>query len=233
MRQLEAEVAALDLANIQLELDETVRMRDLAAEARDVSLITRREAQENCNKIDGQADAASAEEQKQHALSSMAVSTERFIKVFVGSRLLRWAINRYREERQGPLLSRASELFKTLTCESFAKLIVDFEGEHPSLQGKRVDGKHVPVDGMSDGTRDQLYLALRLAALELHLQQGSALPFIADDLFINFDDERSGAGFAALKELSKHTQVIYLTHHEHLIEVAQEAIGAELNVLRL
>ena len=68
---------------------------------------------------------------------------------------------------------------------------------------------------MSEGTRDQLYLALRLAALQLQTAQGQALPFIADDLFINFDDGRTLAGLKVLGELSRHLQIIVLTHHEH------------------
>jgi len=86
---------------------------------------------------------------------------------------------------------------------------------------------------MSEGTRDQLYLALRLAALELHLEQTTPLPFIADDLFINYDDKRAKAGLEALAKLSESTQVVFLTHHDHLVSVAQEVFGDKLNVVSL
>jgi len=102
-----------------------------------------------------------------------------------------------------------------------------------ALEGLRADGKLVGVSGMSDGTRDQLYLALRLAALELHLEQATPLPFIADDLFINYDDGRSQAGFEALAALSEKTQVIFLSHHDHLIPSALEIFGERVNVVRL
>jgi uncharacterized protein YhaN len=52
----------------------------------------------------------------------------------------------------------------------------------------------VPVEGMSDGTRDQPYLALRIAALEQHFQANGPMPVVADDLLINFDDRRAAAG---------------------------------------
>ena len=77
------------------------------------------------------------------------------------------------------------------------------------------------------------YLALRLAALELHLEQTMPLPFIADDLFINYDDGRARAGLQALAKLSESTQVIFLSHHEHLVPVAQSVFGEKLNVVRL
>jgi len=102
-----------------------------------------------------------------------------------------------------------------------------------ALEGQRSDGKLVGVSGLSDGTRDQLYLALRLAALEMHLDQSMPLPFIADDLFINYDDERSKAGFEALRELSEQTQVIFLSHHDHLIPTVQEVFGKQVNIVHL
>lgn len=101
------------------------------------------------------------------------------------------------------------------------------------LEGLRADGKLVGIAGMSDGTRDQLYLALRLAALEMHLEQTLPLPFIADDLFINYDDVRAKAGFEALKSLSAQTQVIFLSHHDHLIPTVQAVFGQQVNIVFL
>lgn len=54
------------------------------------------------------------------------------------------------------------------------------------LGGYRAKGAPVKVEGLSDGTRDQLFLALRIATLELQSEQGEPVPFIADDLFIKF-----------------------------------------------
>jgi uncharacterized protein YhaN len=66
--------------------------------------------------------------------------------------------------------------------------------------------------------------------LELHLEQTVALPFIADDLFINYDDGRAKAGLQALANLSEKTQVIFLTHHEHLIPAAESLDSAKFSV---
>ena len=116
---------------------------------------------------------------------------------------------------------------------SFSKLFVDFEKTPVVLEGQRSDGKLVGISGMSDGTRDQLYLALRLAALELHLNDAIALPFIADDLFINYDDQRSEAGLHALAELSEQTQVVFLSHHDHLVPTVQRVFGNTVNIVYL
>ncbi len=82
----------------------------------------------------------------------------------------------------------------------------------------------VPIGGLSEGTIDQLYLSLRIAAVEDAIESGLKLPFLADDLFINFDDARSEAGFRVLAELAAKTQVLFFTHHDHLAGVAQRAM---------
>ena len=105
-------------------------------------------------------------------------------------------MERFRQTRQGPMLARASEIFQALTLGSFSRLLVDADShDSPRLVSIRTDGnKPVEVPGLSEGTRDQLYLALRLAALDQQAGQGSRMPLIADDLFINFDDRRTAAG---------------------------------------
>jgi len=60
-----------------------------------------------------------------------------------------------------------------------------------------------------------------------------ALPFVADDLFINFDPERSAAGFEVLGQLAERTQVLFYTHHPHLIEVAVDVLGPGTHVVSL
>jgi uncharacterized protein YhaN len=73
---------------------------------------------------------------------------------------------------------------------------------------------------MSTGTRDQLYLALRLATLDHYLESAEPLPFIVDDILIQFDDDRSRATLAALADFSDRTQVILFTHHERVVQEA-------------
>ena len=59
------------------------------------------------------------------------------------------------------------------------------------------------------------------------------MPYIADDLFINYDDGRSKAGLEALAGLSEMTQVIFLTHHAHFVPIAQSVFGSKLNVISM
>ena len=227
---LSAEVASADSASLATELDQladqdsdlVTRLTTLAAQLPEATRVLAA--------IAGSAEAAKAEAQRQEALARMADAAERYVKVYTAARLLKWSIDQYREAQQGPMLTTASSIFARLTLGSFSKLAVDFETDPPRLQGRRANGTPVDIAGMSEGTRDQLYLALRLAALGVHLDQAPTLPFIADDLFINYDDQRSRAGLEALRDLSRKTQVVFLTHHDHLLPLVRDVFGAGVDV---
>jgi uncharacterized protein YhaN len=88
------------------------------------------------------------------------------------------------------------------------------------------------VDELSEGTRDQLFLALRLVAIEDHLDASPPLPFVADDILQTFDDARATATLRALLELSERTQVLVLTHHEHVLDLAGALPAGTVHVQR-
>lgn len=226
--ELGAECEGVDPDSIPAKLEEL--NRDLAEINTDLQNLSaaRVEAKAQLDAISGGADAANAAEDKQQALAEMESQAERYVRVQSASMLLRWAIDRYRKETQAPLLSRAGTIFRTLTVDGFDSLTVDCDDkDRPQITGIRPDGSHVGVGGMSDGTTDQLYLALRIAAVEEYLEKAAPLPFIADDLFINFDDSRATAGLEVLAGLAKNTQVLFFTHHQHLLELAKKALGSD------
>ncbi|MCW5204200.1 chromosome segregation protein SMC, partial [Desulfobulbus sp. US4] len=124
---------------------------------------------------------------------------------------------------QAPVLARAGELFSKLTLGSYAGLRDELDNKgNPILLGVRPDDKEVTVEGMSDGSRDQLYLSLRLATLEQHLSKGEPMPFVVDDILIGFDDKRTCVCLEVLAELASSTQVLLFTHHRRVIELAKQ-----------
>ncbi|MDR4470180.1 MAG: AAA family ATPase [Nitrospira sp.] len=184
--------------------------------------------------IGGDDRAAEAAAARQSALAEMRDVAEHYVRVRSAATLLQWAIERYRRERQAPLLKRAGQVFATLTDGSFTGLQVEFdEQDRAQLVGLRPNGGLVRVGGMSTGTADQLYLALRVASVEDYLNRAEALPFVADDLFINFDNERAAAGFKVLGQLARKTQILFFTHHRHLVEIAQATLGQSVAVVSL
>jgi uncharacterized protein YhaN len=222
------------LSTVEIQVKESQsRLTTLASRRKQLDL-DHADAERSLSLIHGQADAAAAAAKRNEALAQMTSAIERYVLLRTTCQLLRWSIERFRRDKQDPLLRIGSRMFSEFTLGQFQGLVVEYDDQDkPQLLGQRPDGRLLGVDGMSSGTADQLYLSLRLAALTLHLEQASALPFVADDLFVHFDDERSKAAFRVLAALAKQTQVLFFTHHEHLVSVAQEALGSGLNVIHL
>jgi len=106
--------------------------------------------------------------------------------------------------------------------------------ERPVLRAERADGAVIGVEAMSEGTSDQLYLALRLAALELRRASHPRMPLILDDVLVTSDDERATNILRALARFAEGGQVLVFTHHRHLLDLARTALGpGDLAVHRL
>ena len=119
-------------------------------------------------------------------------------------------------------METAGQYFSELTLGAFESLGSDFsKHDKVILMAARNTGEKVAVEGMSSGTRDQLYLALRLAAFERSVEQRRPMPFIVDDILIEFDDERSQAALEILSRLAKKTQVILFSHYPRISELSK------------
>lgn len=175
-------------------------------------------------RMDGNAHAAEARQEAEQVLTAIREDAEQYIRLRLAAAVLARSIERFREASQGSVLRRAGELFAEMSLGSFGGLRADYDEKgKATLVGVRADGgQTVGVDGMSDGTCDQLFLALRLALLEKYLDENEPLPFIIDDILIKFDDDRAAAALKTLARLGERTQVIYFTHHEHLMDIACE-----------
>lgn len=90
------------------------------------------------------------------------------------------------------------------------------------------DRRPLTAGQLSDGTRDQLCLAL-VRLLEHRSRHTEAMPLALDDVLVHFDDERSLAALEVLAEFSASTQVLLFTHHGRIREQAA-ALGAARGV---
>jgi uncharacterized protein YhaN len=124
------------------------------------------------------------------------------------------------------MLARAQSYFAMMTDGRYPKLVTDEEGERPVLKAIRLDDAQIGVEAMSEGTRDQLYLALRLAALDVARSPEVQMPLVLDDVLVTSDDARAANILRALAQFGKNGQVLVFTHHQHLLTVAKGALEA-------
>ncbi len=172
--------------------------------------------------------AAAAADDEQAVLASLRENVERYVRVKLAAELLEAEVERYRQRHQDPILIKANRHFPVLTLGRYAELRVGYDQrDEPVLRCVRADGAEVGVEALSDGTRDQLYLALRLATLERFAESAEPLPLVLDDVLIHFDDQRAAAALEVLGEIAKSTQILFFTHHERLLELARAAVPAE------
>lgn len=220
---LAKEVAALspeEEAIAQASLTE--RRADVAAAREEVGRALA-EAEAAFARASQDSSAADAQQIVADSAAAMGAAAEAHVEAVAAAALLRWVLDRHRQQNQAPLIDRAGALFATVTAGAFAGLGVDYDDQdRPAIRAIRAGGAAVGVEALSEGTRDQLYLALRLGAIETGQH---ALPIVCDDLLITADDERAAAMLRVLAVAARRNQVLLFTHHAHLIDVARGALG--------
>ncbi|MDB6076933.1 MAG: hypothetical protein JWO82_680, partial [Akkermansiaceae bacterium] len=182
--------------------------------------------------------AATHQQQAELSLATLRRDAERFARLQLAISLLKARIDRFREQNQGPFMEKAGRWFAEITGGDFAGISAVFDaGDQPVLAGVRAgegEQRMLEIAGMSEGTQDQLFLALRLAGLEMHPPEQEPLPLILDDLLVHFDDRRATSALQALHSFGARSQVILFTHHQHLVELATKQLGsAGLHLHRL
>lgn len=228
------EAAAFDIDRVTRELTELTERIAQLDDAIPLAQEAVSQARRAFETVDGSALVAQLQQDRLGLAAEIESGARRWSRARLAAQVLQRVVQQYRERHQGPLLERASTIFAALTCGSFVGLTTDYQDDRQILLGVRPDAKRVDVEGMSKGTCDQLYLALRLATIESHVASRGPLPVIVDDLLVQFDDARAAATLRQLRELAGRTQVLFFTHHEHLVQLAlDEAIVSQAQVHRL
>ncbi|NWH06783.1 YhaN family protein [Desulfobacter latus] len=218
---LEKELSSCDIDAIEAEIEKIAIALEELQSQRDNLRDQRRTIQNEIEENDGRALAANASAQAEAHLADIAQHAEHYLRFQIGALILEQQIEEYRKKNQAPVLGRAGELFSKLTLGSYTGLRDELDASgKPILLGVRPDDHEVAIAGMSDGSRDQLYLALRLATLEQHIKKEEPMPFVIDDILIGFDDDRTHVCLEVLAQLSTNIQVLLFTHHKRVLELA-------------
>ncbi len=217
-----------EIAQIRMDIDQV----DADIEAASTNAKERRQ---DLEPFEAEAGVNTATGQRESAAAGMHEVVSRYIDLTLARALLENAVSRVRAETQDPLLQRAGELFALVTKGSFSDIGTEIDSKGaPVVVGRRPSGEEVTLDHMSDGTRDQLFLACRVASVLQYCESAEPLPFIADDLLVHFDDERSDATLQLLAEIGKTTQVLLFTHHKNVqAAVARLACQAQAGLVDL
>lgn len=148
---------------------------------------------------------------------------------WLGIELARQAIDRVRSrfERscQPATLALASKYLEQLTRGRYGNVWTPLGRRELRIDDDR--GQSLSVEQLSGGTREQLFLAVRMATVHELGQKGIELPMVLDDILANFDQVRTEAAVDALCEFAaENRQILFFTCHLHLAHLF-ESRGVE------
>ena len=199
----------------RLEDFEAIRAQRFAENAR---------AQERLDAIGGDDAVARIEARRRTVLLQIQDKALDYLRLKTGALVAEKALRAYREQHRSSMMDRASQAFALITKGEYSGLAAQPEKDRETLIGlPRQGGSKLAAD-MSKGTQFQLYLALRLAGYQEFARSRPSVPFIADDIMETFDEPRSEQVFRLLGEMAHIGQVIYLTHHRHLCDIARAVV---------
>lgn len=184
------------------------------------------QAQARIEAVGGDDAVARLQEERQTLLLQIAEEARAYLRHRLGIVAVDYALQGYRDSHRSAMMQRASDAFRTITRGDYSGLAAQPEGEREVLVAIAATGASKLARDLSKGTRFQLYLALRVAGYHEIAGARDTVPFIADDILETFDDDRAAETFALLAGMAGVGQVIYLTHHRHLCEIAQRICPA-------
>ncbi|KQX56014.1 MULTISPECIES: AAA family ATPase [unclassified Ensifer] len=222
MSEVEVQTDGVDRAVLEDELaklapvfeDQDVRYRDhfhALSKARDA-----------LDAIGGDEKVASLDAQRRTTLLEIEESAQRYMELRAGVAAAEHGLKLYRDRHRSGMMARASEAFRIISRGAYEGVAAQPGKDGDVLIAVSAGGGSRAANELSDGTRSQLYLALRVAGYHEFVARRTPVPFIADDIMETFDDFRAEEAFRLFAEMGMHGQVIYFTHHKHLTHIAKK-----------
>jgi uncharacterized protein YhaN len=211
---------AADRAALEAELAELqARFDDQDGRTREL-FATHGKAADHVEGVGGDDAVARIEERRRTILLQIEDGALRYIRLRAGVVAAEHALRAYRQVHRSSMMSQASEAFRTISRDAYTGLASQPSRESEILIAQAAGGGAKLASELSKGTRFQLYLALRVAGYHEFARSRPPVPFIADDIMETFDDDRAEESLRLFATMAQVGQVIYLTHHRHLSEIA-------------
>ncbi|QSH41916.1 AAA family ATPase [Lentisphaerota bacterium ZTH] len=155
--------------------------------------------------------------ERERLIQQMRDAASQWAVFVTAGTVLQKAVARYEREKQPEVLRQASGIFRNFTDNRYLEISKPLESDELQIKTAAMASKDVAK--LSRGTREQLYLAMRLGLIEQYEQQSEALPVVFDDILVNFDQQRLHTAVSALNKFAKKRQVIMLTCHKFVRDI--------------
>ncbi|MBX2820740.1 MAG: AAA family ATPase [Rhodothermaceae bacterium] len=136
----------------------------------------------------------------------------------------------FRVKHQPEVIRLAGEYLAHVTDGRYNRLGIDEETGELLVYAQDGEVSYKVAPPLSQGTCDQIYLAIRLAIID-HLDEGKErLPVFLDEVFVNWDVSRRKNVYGILKKMSEKRQIFLFTCHAWQAEEARAELDAH-NIL--
>ncbi len=228
----EAEAVGPDELAVALEAVSARQGAAIAAQSR--AAAERQQCSDALERVLAEDGASRAAAAQASAVALLGRSLDEALVQHAAALLLREGLRAVEAGGDNALAARIGAVFASVTGGRYPGLRVVAAEEKRAARLVAVEDGFADevreIEALSEGTRDQLFLALRLAAIEAEVAAGPSPPFLVDDVLQSFDDRRAVAALRAMLPLSEGTQVIVLTHHRHLVELVGELPAGVVHV---
>ncbi len=225
----EGELASSDPESLRAELS-TIQPRLAERERQRTQLAEQRGKLDQEIESLGGDRAARLSAEAQSLLAGLGEQVDRYVLVHVAHRILDAVTERFARESQPAILQQISTLLSRITGGRHVRVSADRQAG--TLLVHDAAGEPRKSQELSTGTREQLFLALRLAYVLDYCDRAEPLPVIIDDVLVNFDRGRARSTLQALCEVARSTQVLLFTCHHHIVDLTRE-VAPEVPVFEL
>lgn len=206
----------LSMRELQSEIESLEKQREQCNQA--VGVLTERFEKLSHN------EEASALRQKLTGLrSQLADLAQQWILFKTGHHILNRSIELFAEENEPELIRLARRFLSELTGGRYTT-VEHQRGKSGGFTVRSSDGTAYSPDLLSSGTREQLYLALRMAYISHHCSGHEPLPVLMDDCFVNFDDKRMHHAIDAIGKWGSEIQTIIFSCHRRTHDAVESLL---------
>ena len=203
-RYLELLDSGLSYGNV---MEATSAVRGVIRDTEDALRQTRSRLDHARGQIAALGDPAALEAEQERLRHLIAEKEEQYAAVTMAMAALEAANARLQTQYAPEISRRAAAILKQMTGGRYDRVLLDAELSASARETGAVTGRELA--SLSEGTADQLWLAVRLAISAAALPKDA--PLVLDDALVNFDDDRAAAAVALLREEGKERQILLFT----------------------
>ncbi|QGJ70732.1 Hypothetical protein PBC10988_24300 [Planctomycetales bacterium 10988] len=182
-------------------------------------------------RAEGQTPVTQLSAELENERAKLAGLIDRWAPKVLACHLMQQALDRFERDHQPEMLQEAGDFLRAMTEGRYLGIRRKLDEQGTPLVVDAQGNTKEPAQ-LSTGTREQLYLAIRLAYMQHYCRNREPLPVVMDDVLVNFDERRAAATLKVLFDLSQDLQILFLTCHRRTLELGQ-SLCEDLNPILL